>query len=132
MTQLLSIFAYLDKFHNTELVYDPSDPVIDKSKFQKEDWTSSEFGHVIGKQEMPPNMPEPRGLGITVRAKVNVDHAADTVTRSSRTGFLVFINSVLVYWFLKKQNSVQTNSFDSEFTVMKQCCEYIKGLKYKL
>ena len=97
LTQLLSIFAYLDTFHNTELVYDPSEPVIDKSKFQKEDWTSSEFGHVIGKQEMPPNMPEPRGLGFTITAKVDADHAGDTVTRRSRTGFLVYCNSALVY-----------------------------------
>ena len=132
LTQLLSIFAYLDKFHNTELVYDPSDPVIDKSKFQKDDWTSSEFGHVIGKQEMPPNMPEPRGLGFTISAKVDADHAADTVTRRSRTGFLVYCNSALVYWFSKKQTSIESSSFGSEFTAIWQCCEYIRGLVYKL
>jgi hypothetical protein len=27
---------------------------------------------------------------------------------------------------------VETSSFGSELTAMKQCCEYIKGLKYKL
>ena len=32
----------------------------------------------------------------------------------------------------KKQNSVETSSFGSEFTAMKQCCEYIRGLRYKL
>ena len=31
-----------------------------------------------------------------------------------------------------KENSVDTSSFGSEFTAMKQCCEYIKGLRYKL
>ena len=114
------------------MVYDPSDPVIDESKFQRQDWTSSEFGHVIGKQEMPPNMPEPRGLGFTISAKVDADHAADTVTRRSRTGFLVYCNSALVYWFSKKQTSIESSSFGSEFTAMKQCCEYIRGLVYKL
>ena len=87
---------------------------------------------MIGKRNMPPNMPEPRGLGFTIRAKVDADHAADSVTRRSRTGFLVYINSALVYWFSKKQNSVETSSFGSEFCAMKQCCEYIKGLTYKL
>ena len=77
-------------------------------------------------------MPEPRGLGFTVRVKVDVGHAADTVTRRSRTGFLAYINYDLVYWFSKKQNSVDTSSFGSEITAVKQCCEYIKGLKYKL
>jgi hypothetical protein len=130
--QLLHIFPYLIKYLNTEMVLDPSDPVIDASKYQRRDWTSSEFGNLQAKISIPPNMPEPIVLGIIVIGKVNVDHAADIVTRRSITGFLFFIDSALVYWFLKKQNSVETNSFDSEFIAMKQCCEYIKGLKYKL
>ena len=102
LAQLLHIFSYLKKYHNTEMVFDPSDPVIDESKYGKKDWTLSEFGHVIGKRKLPPNAPEPRGLGFILRAKVDADHASDTVTRRSRTGFLVYINSALVYWFSKK------------------------------
>ena len=32
----------------------------------------------------------------------------------------------------KKQSTVETSSFGSEFMAMKQCCEYIRGLRYKL
>ena len=32
----------------------------------------------------------------------------------------------------KKQTSVETSSFGSEFIAMKQCTEYIRGLRYKL
>ena len=130
--QLLHIFAYLKNKHNTELVYDPSDPVVDEAKFDQRDWASSEFGHVVGKEELPPNMPEPRGLGFVMRAKVDADHAADTVSRQSRTGFLVYLNCSLIHWFSKKQTSVESSSFGSEFIAMKQCCEYIRGLRYKL
>ena len=77
-------------------------------------------------------MPEPRGIGFTIRAKVDADHAGDTVTRRSRTGFLVYLNSSLVCWISKKQASVETSSFGSEFVAMKQCCEYLRGLRYKL
>ena len=132
LEQLFHIFVHLDKYHNTELVFDPSDPVIDMSQYQKKEWTSSEFGHIEGKEEIPPNMPEPRGLGFVIRAKVDANHASDSVTRRSRTGFLVYINSALVYWFSKKQNSCESSTFGSEFTAMKQCCEYLRGLKYKL
>jgi hypothetical protein len=89
------MFAYLKKYHNTEMEFDPSDPVIDESSFELRDWTSSEFGHIQGKEELPPNMPEPRGMGFTMRAKVNADHAADTVTRRSRTGFVIYITVLL-------------------------------------
>jgi hypothetical protein len=94
----------------------------------------SEFGHLQGKEEMPPNMPEPRGLGFTMRAKVKANHgAADSVTRRSRTGFLVYLNCAPIYWSSNKQQSVESSSFSSEFIAMKQCCEYlVQGLRYKL
>ena len=70
-------------------MYDLSDPCVDKSEFEAWDWTLSEFGHLQGKEELPPNMPEPRGMGFVMRVKVNEDHAADTVTWQSQTGFIV-------------------------------------------
>lgn len=85
-----------------------------------------------GKEELPPKIPKARGFGFTIRAKVDADHASDTVTRRSRTGFLVFLNCSLIHWFSKKQTSVETSSFGSEFVAMKQCCEYLRGLRYKL
>ena len=86
LDQVLHIFAYLRKYHNTELVYDPSDLVVEQDVFEQRDWTSSEFGAVQGKEEIPSNMPEPRGLGFIMRAKVDADLTSDTVTRHSRTG----------------------------------------------
>ena len=56
---MLHIFAYLKKYHNAELVYDPSDPAIDDTEFEVRHGTSSEFGHLEGREELPPNMPEP-------------------------------------------------------------------------
>jgi hypothetical protein len=48
LAQTFHVFAYLKKYHNTEMVFDPSDPVIDESVFGQQDWTSSKFGHVAG------------------------------------------------------------------------------------
>eukprot|EP00957_Ditylum_brightwellii_P072927 5541901-Ditylum_brightwellii.AAC.1 len=60
--QIFHISAYLKKFHNTEIVYDPSDPCIETGNFERKNWTSSEFKHNSGEEELPPNMLEPRGL----------------------------------------------------------------------
>jgi hypothetical protein len=132
LKQLLHIFAYLKTHHNTELVFDPSDPCIDEMQFEQRDWTTSEFGHLQGKEILPPNAPKARGLGFIMWALVDADHASNVVTRRSRTGFFVFLNKALIYWTSKKQTSVQSSSFCSEFIAMKQCCEYIRGLRYKL
>jgi hypothetical protein len=68
------------------MVFDPSNPVINESGFELQDWTSS----------------EPRGLGFVMRAKVDADHASDATTRRSRTGFLVDLNCAPIYWMSKK------------------------------
>ena len=80
LEQVLHIFSHLKKYHNVGLVYDPSDPIIDESMWEAKDWASSEFRHLEGKEEVPPNIPEPRGLGFVVWAKVNADHASESIT----------------------------------------------------
>ena len=129
MEQVMQIFGYLRKYHNAELVFDPSDPLINEQDFERKDWASSEFGHVEGKEDLPPNMPEPRGLGFTIVAKVDADHASDTVTRRSRTGILVYLNCSSIHWWSKKQASIESSSFGTEFIAMNQCCEYLRGLR---
>ena len=32
---------------------------------------ASEFGHMVGKEETPKDMPEPRGMGFVIRGKVD-------------------------------------------------------------
>ena len=51
---------------------------------------------------------------------VNSDHAGDKVFCRSRSGFLTYMNTTLVKWFLKKQSTVETSVFDTEFVIMKQ------------
>lgn len=130
--QVLHIFGHLKKYHNSEMVFDPTSPDIDENEFQVRDWTTSEFGHVQGQEELPPNAPPPRGFGFKTKAKVDADHASDSVSRRSRTGFVVYLNCALIYWLSKKQTSVESSSFGSEFVAMKQLCEYLRGLRYKL
>ncbi len=78
------------------------------------------------------SFPHRIGKEFISRAFVDADFAGDNITRRSRTGFLVMINNEPLYWFSKKQSSMETNSFGSEFVAMRQCCEYLRGLWYKL
>ena len=130
LQQVFRMFAFLKVKHNGVMVFDPTVPAIDESQFAREDWSATAYGEC--REEIPPNAPSPRGIGFTMRAFVDSDHAGDVATRRSRTGFFIFLNSAPIYWFTKKQTSIETSSFGSEFIAMKQCCEYIRGLRYKL
>ena len=42
------------------------------------------------------------------------------------------MNTVLVQWFSKKQSTVETSGFGTEFVAMKQGIDALKGLRCKL
>ena len=128
------IFAHLKHHGNSEMVFDPSSPVINAADFPKEDWGYSIYSSpgVETKEQLPPNMPGPLGKAFTLRVFVDADHAGDNLTRRSRSGFIVFLNNAPIYWSSKKQSTCETSTYGSELVAMKQAAEYVKGLRYKL
>jgi hypothetical protein len=94
-----------------------------------EDWKAF-YGKV--KEAIPPNAPPARGRSVTICIYVDADHAGNMVTRRSRTGYAQFINNAVVNWFYKKQWSIETSMFGSEFVALKTAMEANRGLGYKL
>ena len=74
----------------------------------------------------------PRGQMVSTHYFVDSDHAANTVPRCSQTGLLLFVNRAPVTWFSKRQNTVKTSTFGSEFIAMKTAVEHIEALRNML
>jgi hypothetical protein len=66
------IFAYFDKKHNWQMVFDLRYPQIDMSAFKECEW--KEF-YGEAKEPLPPNMPEPCGKEVDCRLYVDSDHS---------------------------------------------------------
>ena len=113
------------------MVFDPSDTIIYPALFPKEDWSNTQFGY-SNIEEVLIDPPETGGFGFVIITYVDADHAGDCITRKSRTRFIILLNCASIYWLSKIQGSCETFSFGSEFMAMKQCCEYLRGLRYKL
>ena len=129
LQQVYHIFAFLKSHHNARLVFDPTYPILDPNAFTQCDW--SPFYNNV-KELIPENAPSPKGREFTMIVYVDADFAGDKLTRRSRTGFIVFLNSAPIYWYSKRQNSIETSSFGSEFVAMKHACEYVRSLRYHL
>lgn len=129
LDKVLVIFAYLKWKHNARMVFDPTYPTINHEDFVNHDWTTH-YGNV--KELLPPNAPEAHGKGFEMVGYVDADLAGEKLTRRSRTGFIIYLNQAPIYWYSKRQNGVECSTFGSEFMAMKTCCEYIRGLRYKL
>ena len=63
---------------------------------------------------------------------VDADHAGDVVSRRSHTGIIIFVNRAPIIWYSKRQNTVETSTFGSEFIALRIATELIEGLRYKL
>ena len=47
-------------------------------------------------------------------------------------GFIIYINDAPIIWFSKKQATVESSVFGTEFVALKQGMETLRGLHYKL
>jgi len=128
LEQALHCFAYLKQHTRSTLVFDDSEPTFE-NEFQECDWSEYYPG---AKEAVPPGAPECRGRSVSMSCFVDADHAGDRATRRSHSGVLIFLNRAPIIWYSKRQNTVETSTFGSEFIAMRQAVELIEGLRYKL
>ena len=123
------IFGYLKGKPKRTLAFDPSHPDIDETRFKECDWRDF---YRVARECVPGDAPEPRGNIVSTHCFVDADHAGNRITRRSQTGILIFCNRAPILWYSKRQNTVETSTFGSEFVAMRIAVELIEGLRYKL
>lgn len=131
LMQVLHVFAYLKKYNRSKTVLNPEyiDHDARKRRFEEADWSDQ---YPDAQEELPPGMPEPRGNEAQLNVYCDADHAGDKVTRRSHSGIVIFANSAPIYWYSKRQNTVEASTFGSEFICLRIASEKIRALRYKL
>ena len=123
------IFAYLSKHDKSRIVFDPTDPKPITPTAAKPDWSS--FYSDL-EEELPPKMPEPLGYPVNIYTFVDANHAGNLVTRRSHTGILLFVQNSPIVWLSRRQNTVETSTFGSEFVALRTARDLIMSVRYKL
>jgi hypothetical protein len=129
LEQVFHMFGYLKEHPKRKIAFDPTHPEIDERMFKEYDWFDF---YRDAKEAIPGDMPPPRGNAMSTNAFVDADLAGNKITRRSQTGILIFCNRAPIVWYSKRQNTVETSTFGSEFTAMKTAIELIESLRYKL
>jgi hypothetical protein len=111
------------------LVFDDSEPKIPTDGFNVCDWSSQ---YPKAAEKVPHDAPEALGHSVVTTCYVDADHAGCRATRRSHTGILIYVNCAPIIWFSKRQNTVESSTFGSEFITLKISVELIKSLRYKL
>ena len=86
----------------------------------------------VDDEPVPSNAPEPRGQPMKMTCFVDASHASNKVTYRSHTGIFILLNNAPVVWYSKRQNTVESSTFGSEFVALRVATELIEGLRYKL
>jgi hypothetical protein len=94
------------------------------------DWTQSVYG--IMTEELPSDMPIPRGKPVRITTYEDADLMHDLLTGRSQTGILHLLNTTPIYWYSKKQATVETATYGSEFVAAKTATEQLMDLKYTI
>ena len=134
LQQALHIFKYLDIHRDNELAFDPTylDLPNPSDNTKESKIARMKKYYPDAEEAMPPNAPEPRGQPVQINCFVDADHAGDRMTRRSQTGVLIYLNMAPIIWYSKRQTTVETSTFGSEFVALKTATEMIIALRYKL
>jgi len=95
---------------------------LDCSKFpeaSKHSWTKM---YPNAEEEIPYDMPTPKGKETQIVCYIDADHACDQVMHQSITGIRLFINGTPIKWMSKWQCTVETSTYGSEMVAM--CIAY--------
>ena len=91
------------------------------------DWTYSVYGDVH--EILPDDMPEPLGESVTTTTTMDANLNHCLATGKSLTGCLHFVNKTPVDWYSKKQATVETATYGSEFVAAKTATEQIMDIR---
>lgn len=97
-------------------------PNVDHTDFQlkKDDFKEC---YRDAEEMMPHQMPSAQGKSVVTTACVDASFASDKVTRSSHTGFMIFVNRPPVKWCSMKQLTIESTAFLAEHIKLKTCVE---------
>ena len=124
------VVAYLRKMSDACIRIRTHEPDYSSIPVTPYEWASSVYGEV---GELVPNdAPPPKGRFVTLTHYVDANLYHDYLTGRSVTGILHFVNATPIDWFSKRQATVETATYGSEFVAARTCVEQIIDLRNTL
>ena len=111
------------------MVFDNTHPSFDDSSFLKH---GRSVFYLETAESISSNAPVARGNPVIMSCFVDANYARCKITRRSHTGILIVVNRAPIVIFSKREDTVESSTFGSEFIAMKKSVDLIEALRYKL
>jgi hypothetical protein len=130
LDRLKRIYGYIRKFPDGAIRFRTNIPTHEGyDEVIQHNWESV---YDNANEEMPPDMPIPKGKYVRTTSYVDANLMHCLVTGRSMTGIIHLINQTPIQWFSKRQNNVETATYGSEFMAARQAAEQIMDIRYTL
>jgi len=123
LSRLQRIYGYVRFTKDCGIRYRTQEPDYSALPPQIFSWARSVYGNV--KELLPPDAPTPKGKQVVLTSYVDANLLHDMITGRSVTAVLHFINKTPFDWFCKRQATVETSTYGSEFTAARIAVDQI-------
>jgi len=124
------VVGYLVKFKHATIRIRTDEPDLSDLPEQKFDWAHSVYGNVepLAADDAPP----PLGGFVQLIHYSDANLYHNLITGRSVTGILHLANQTPIDWYSKKQSTVETATYGSEFVAARTCVEQAMDLRLTL
>jgi hypothetical protein len=130
MDRAKRVYGYLSNMKHAVIRVRTDEPDYSGLPEQDFDWAYSVYGNI--QEILPKDAPEPLGKYVTLTHYVDANLFHDMITGRSVTGILHLVNKTPIDWYSKKQATVETATYGSEFVAARTCTEQIIDLRITL
>ena len=124
------VYGYLYKFRGSTNTIDTEEPDFTDLPKSDDEWAYSVYGNV--RELIPNDAPKPLGKRVTTVTYVDANLYHDVVTGRSVTGILHLLNKFPIDWYSKKQATVETATYGSEFVAARIATDQIVDMRTSL
>jgi hypothetical protein len=124
------VFGYVSKMRHAAIRIRTDEPDYSDLPDYQFDWSRSVYGEP--KEIIPQDVPPPLGRYVTTTHYVDANLMHDLTTGRSVTGILHLVNKTPIEWHSKKQATVETATYGSEFVAARTCVEQIIDIRHTL
>ena len=130
LERLKKIVGYLANFPHGALRFRLHEPDYSNLPHKEYDWQRAVYGGA--KEEIPHDIPEQKGKHVTTTTYVDANLHHDQVTGMAVTACLHIVNATPSHWYTKRQATVETATYGSEFVAARIATDQIIDLRYTL
>jgi Reverse transcriptase (RNA-dependent DNA polymerase) len=130
MDRVKRIYGYLSKMRHASIRIRVEEPDYSDIPDFQYDWSQTIYGNL--EELKPDDAPVPQGKYVTLTHYVDANLMHDVITGRSVTGILHLANKTPIDWYSKKQATVETATYGSEFVAARTCVEQIIDLRTTL